>query len=105
MYNSNLLNHMARFIGQTVTIFTASGGASGCGFTGTLMSVNPCFVRLSTQQGTPPANPISQSICLRPGEEFASVGRSNMPGLGYFTVGSVCDIPVDKIVSFCHNAI
>ncbi|NLC19734.1 MAG: hypothetical protein GX757_11070 [Clostridiales bacterium] len=105
MYNSNLLNHMARFIGQTVTIFTASGGASGCGFTGTLMSVNPCFVRLSTQQGTPPANPISQSKCLRSGEEFASVGRSNMPGPGYFTVGSVCDIPVDKIVSFCHNAI
>lgn len=108
MYNSSLLSHMTRFIGQTVTIFTTSGGASGCGFTGTLMSVNPCFVRLSTQQGTPPANPLSQTICPRNGEEFGPAGRPNMPGMTnpcYFTVGSVCDIPVDKIASFCHNAI
>jgi len=95
---------MSRFIGQTVTIFTASGGPSGCGFTGTLMSVNPCFVRLSTQQGTPPANPLSQSICPKIGDDFSTAGR-NLPGPNHFTVGSVCDIPVDKIVSFCHNAI
>jgi len=97
---------MSRFIGQTVTIFTTSGGPSGCGFTGVLMSVNPCFVRLSTQQGTPPANPLSQSICSKPGEDFGPAGRGgSLQHPPYFTVGSVCDIPVDKIASFCHNAI
>lgn len=105
MYNSNLLNHMARFIGQTVTIFTTSGGPSGCGFTGVLMSVNPCFVRLETQQGTPPANPLSQSICPRNGDDCGPSGRSTTPNSYYYTVGSVCDIPVDRIASFCHNAI
>lgn len=105
MYNSNLLNHMSRFIGQTVTIFTTSGGPSGCGFTGVLMSVNPCFVRLSTQQGTPPANPLSPTICPKSGEDFSPAGRTNMVHPNYFTVGSVCDIPVEKIASFCHNAV
>jgi hypothetical protein len=97
MENSSLLNHMARFIGQTVTIFTTSGGASGCGFTGVLMSVNQCFVRLETQMGTPPTNPLSEVICPRNGDEY-----NQQP---YFTVGSVCDIPVNRIASFCHNAI
>jgi len=103
--NQNLLNHMSKFIGQTVTIFTSSGGPSGCGFTGMLMSVNPCFVRLSTHPGSAPTNPLSQSVCSRIGEEFGASSRPNLPGHTTFTLGSVCDIPVDKIVSFCHNAI
>lgn len=34
-----------RYIGQTVTIFTTSGGQSGNGFTGVLASVNLNFVK------------------------------------------------------------
>lgn len=45
-----LVNH----IGQTVTIFTTSGGQSGRGFTGVLAFVNNCFVRLITQIGPAP---------------------------------------------------
>lgn len=105
MYNSNLLDHMARYIGQTVTIFTTSGGPSGCGFTGVLLSVNPCFVRLETHRGTPPANPLSQVTCPRNGEEIIPSVRAGMTAPCHFSVGSVCDIPVEKIASFCHNAI
>lgn len=95
--NPSLVQHMCNFIGQNVTIFTTSGGPSGCGFTGLLMSVNPCFCRLTTDIGAAPANPLSQSICpcnSRPdkGPQCASVG-------------SVCDIPIEKIAVFCHNAI
>lgn len=100
---------LCRYIGETVTVFTASGGASGCGFSGVLLSVNRCFIRLLTREGTAPANPLSEEIC----DEFENVG----PGIGRkgcngmqkmkeeFMVGSVCDIPIDKIVSFCHNAV
>ncbi len=45
---------LASYIGQTVTIFTSSGGQSGSGFTGVLLAVNPVFVRLITRIGPPP---------------------------------------------------
>lgn len=95
MNNELLLREMARFIGETVTIFTTSGGASGCGFTGILMIVNCNFVRLLIDQGTPPTNPLSENICPRNREKYRP--ECNL--------GSVCDIPVHFIASFCHNAI
>ena len=93
------LEELFRFIGETVTIFTTSGGASGCGFTGILLFVNPHFVTLVDRIGAPPSNPLGDSnVCDR--KEFR-----NFDDYNYRSVGSVCDIPVDKIVSFCHNAI
>lgn len=99
MNDKNLLCHMSKYIGETVTIFTTSGGASGCGFTGMLLSVNPCFVRIMTEQGAPPANPLSQHIC--PDMYEASLTTKHKK----HTLGSVCDIPVCTIASFCHNAV
>jgi hypothetical protein len=49
-----LVGDLARHIGQTVTIFTTSGGESGEGFTGILASVNNRFVRLILQIGSAP---------------------------------------------------
>lgn len=101
-------NELCRYIGETVTIFTASGGASGCGFTGVLIDVNPCFVRLMTRRGPAPANPLAENIC---GDFENGPGRASRGGCGggdYYerhTLGSVCDIPIDKIVSFCHNSV
>jgi hypothetical protein len=93
------LEELFRFIGQTVTIFTTSGGASGCGFTGVLIFVNPCFVTLVNRIGTPPANPFDNSnVCDRRDFQFTDSFKRH-------SVGSVCDIPVDKIASFCHNAV
>ncbi|ABN51691.1 MAG TPA: hypothetical protein DEF39_07115 [Hungateiclostridium thermocellum] len=45
---------LSNYIGETVTIFTKSGGQSGAGFTGVILSVNDCFVRLITRIGPPP---------------------------------------------------
>lgn len=45
---------LARWIGTTVTIFTSSGGQSGTGFTGVLLTVNDVFVRLISRIGPPP---------------------------------------------------
>jgi len=48
---------LSNYIGETVTIFTKSGGQSGAGFTGVILSVNDCFVRLITRIGPPPDVP------------------------------------------------
>jgi hypothetical protein len=97
------------FIGETVTIFTTSGGASGCGFTGVLIVVNPTFVRLITRMGTPPANPLAENICGDMDEDSSSShgrkGCHSSDEMEDFVVGSVCDIPINKIASFCHNAV
>ena len=93
------LEELCRYIGQTVTIFTTSGGASGCGFTGVLLFVNPCYVTLVNRIGTPPTNPLWEStVCDR--REMHNADACN-----HYTVGSVCDIPVDRIACFCHNAV
>lgn len=95
------LEELRRFIGQTVTVFTTSGGASGCGFTGVLLRVNPCFITLVNRLGSPPTNPLSEEIC---GERGADRGLRDRKEMRIYTVGSVCDIPVDRIAAFCHNA-
>ena len=51
----NLVALLSELVGETVTIFTSSGGQSGAGFTGVVLAVNPVFVRLITRIGPPPA--------------------------------------------------
>ncbi len=134
---SELIESLLRYTGQTVTIFTESGGLSGSGFTGTLAGVYGCTVRLITCIGAPPACPIGSSCTGYPypyygypgavaaAETAAAVdvaynGWGYYPGNGscgateavapaYYPynnwLGSVCEIPVDKIVSFTHTAI
>ena len=92
------VEELCKFIGETVTIFTTSGGASGCGFTGVLLRVSPCFVTLVNRIGTAPDNPLSEEIC-------GDRSRRNREDRTNHQVGSVCDIPIDKIASFCHNAV
>lgn len=98
--NQNLVSTLCRYIGETVTIFTKSGGVSGCGFTGVLFGVNNEFCQLVTDFGSAPANPIggpNSSCCANLYPE----NNCQRP----YTVGSVCDIPIDKIAAFCHNAV
>ena len=91
------IEELYRCIGQTVTIFTTSGGASGCGFTGVLIYVSPQFVTLVNRVGIPPANPLSNTVCDRRDPQ----GTDDY----IYRIGSVCDIPTDRIACFCHNAI
>ena len=122
-----LIESMARHIGQTVTVFTASGGLSGNGFTGVLAGICDGNVKLITDIGAPPACPIGSACCGgyplfggEMGEGFEGRGRGfdmcgpmrggcegRRRGGGRFWnwLGSVTVIPIDKIVSFTHNAI
>lgn len=92
--------HLRKFVGETVTVFTESGGISGCGFTGFLIDVNCCFIRIVNKQGTEPTCPLGSSCCEK-GEEKTDMMKPQK----HFTVGSVTDIPIDKIVAFTHNAV
>ena len=124
--HGDLVNHMERYIGQTVTIFTTSGGMSGCGFTGVLLGVNECFVKLISQigpapgcaignacSGTPYANGVGCMNDVGHMDNMGNMGHmgnnGNMGGMhnGYpiGSVGSVTDIPVCSIASFVHNAV
>lgn len=111
--NFSLARHICKYIGETVTIFTTSGGVSGCGFTGVVLSVNACYVRLITEQGTPPSNPLAENICgdfdgKGKGYGLDGVGGAGMGGHrrdDYRRLGSVCDIPIENIAAFCHNAV
>lgn len=110
--NQNFVCHLYNYIGETVTIFTTSGGASGCGFTGLLLSINCDYCRLSTQIGPPPANPLNNNICPDMcGFGGGPVGHDckkdcpdhrNDRNRG---LGSVVDIPLCRIAAFCHNAV
>lgn len=107
---------LARYIGETVTIFTTSGGLSGSGFTGVLIAVNCEFVKLITQIAAPPACPLG-SACTGPigvgaGIGYGGPGYGGVPyggvGVGYGAynwLGSVTEIPIHLISSFTHNAI
>ena len=117
MQNNCIAECMLRYVGQTVTIFTSSGGLSGAGFTGVLACVDGRVARLITAIGAPPSCPIGSS-CIGFGgannfNGFNSFGGFNGFGSGWGIgesflgnpLGSVCEIPISSIVSFTHCSI
>ncbi|MFL0245380.1 hypothetical protein [Candidatus Clostridium stratigraminis] len=83
---SGFAANLARHIGQTVTIFTTSGGESGEGFTGVLISVNCRFVRLISQIGSAPGCALG-NCCDERRENTGNVNRGcteedNISGTG-----------------------
>ncbi len=134
----SFVNDLARHIGQTVTIFTTSGGESGRGFTGVLASVNNRFVRLIVHLGSAPGCALGN--CCEEKEERRRHHRHHeneeerFQGIEFEdrerererererdrererererrfdctgrTLGSIVDIPVDRIAAFVHNAV
>lgn len=111
--NYDLINHLSKFVGETVTIFTTSGGQSGDGFTGVLICVNNVYVRLVTQIGPAPGCALGNCCTgFAPGN-IGDVGGNGVydgdpncygrRNCGVYTVGAVADIPVFRIASFVHN--
>lgn len=113
--NEYFANHLRRYIGETVIVFTTSGGLSGSGFTGVLLSVNCEFIRLDSRRGSAPDCPIGTFF---PGDFNGDFEDSNYGNESYGNdnnckhkrrrrqdFGSVVDIPIDSIVAFVHNAI
>lgn len=104
-FTGSFFDLLSNLTGETVTIFTTSGGDSGSGFTGVILAVNECFVRLVTHIGPAPGCALGNACCV-PG-----YGGYGMPGYGTAgygnvrTVGSVTDIPLDRIVAVVSNAV
>ena len=101
--NCNCAEDLCRFIGQTITIFTKSGGATGCGFTGVLISADCNCIRMLTDFGLPPACPIGSACC---GDNFGNGGwgffNNNWNNSGNWgnPFGSLCVIPTDSVVCY-----
>lgn len=128
MNEAFLIENLCRYIGQTVTIFTTSGGLSGDGFTGVLAAVNECTIKLITEIGAAPTCPVG-SPCTNYGNNSGYGGGYNgFGGFGFGNwgggcgnncgnncgcggignsnwLGSVTEIPICKIATFTHNAI
>lgn len=96
-FNQALVESLIRYIGTTVIIYTASGGESGLGFSGVLLSVNASFISLVTNIGLPPAPPI------HPTKQNSSLYKPARPYIDSHMFGSITDIPIDCITSFVHN--
>ncbi len=124
VYGGSTFDILQESAGETVTIFTTSGGQSGSGFTGVVLAVNPCFVRLITHIG--PAPGCALGNCCGPAVGYGMAGYGmggyGMPGYGMggygggyampgygggavHTVGSVTDIPLDRIAAVVRNAV
>ena len=108
-------------IGETVTIFTTSGGESGSGFTGVIIAVNCKFVRLVTRIGPAPGcalgNECDDDFRDRRDDRDFDRGRGGFCGCGggrrddrrrddrVRSVGSIVDIPIDRIAAVVYNSI
>ncbi len=88
-----------RYVGQMVTVYVTAGGLAGSGFTGILASYNETSLKLICKIGTPPSCPIGSS-CMTHYDNYNNYGE----GCG-FSLGSVCEIPLCRIVAFTHNCI
>lgn len=95
-------------IGQTVTVFTTSGGESGRGFTGVLTIVNPSFIRLVTNEGIAPGCALG-NCCDKKSYTLSQDGGHSTVRDGIdccdSDLGALVDIPVDKIAAFVHNSV
>lgn len=89
------LSHLSKYIGKTVTIYTVSNANYGLGFTGVLLAVTPYMVSVVTQVGPKPTSPPNAPI----------YNRCNSSKPPKDNIGSITDIPVDKVSAFVHNAV
>ena len=101
-FEDGFVRDFEKHIGETVTIFTTSGGESGSGFTGVIISVNCSFVRLVTRIGPAPGcalgNSCNRRFKNRWNDGFGFDGQVR-------TVGSIVDIPLDRIAAVVYNSI
>lgn len=95
-YGFGFTGDLGNDLGQTVSIFTASGGQSGSGFTGAVANVYCDYVRLITQIGDGPGCALG-NCC----DECFGTGVS----CGGNRLGTIVDIPKDKMVAIVRNTV
>lgn len=93
--DDTFIQSLIKYIGQTITIYTSSGGESGSGFTGVLLDVKKDYIKILSRIGSPP-NCSSGSI---------SEEESKKNNCEDACLGAITDIPLSKIAAFVHNTI
>lgn len=88
------LDRLLKNEGRIITVFTQSGGKSGCGFTGLLLEANRCFIKLMTEFPSRPSDPFGLDI-----------DRRDRCHRRCDRLGTIIVIPVDKIVALVFNEI
>lgn len=101
-YGFGFVENVQDNLGQTVSIFTTSGGQSGSGFTGVLANANNDFVRLVNQIGQGPGCALGN--CCEGFDSYDGYSNAAM-NCGRNMLGTVVDIPYDKMAAFVHNAV
>jgi hypothetical protein len=91
-YADNFQKALEDHVGETVTIYTVSGGRSGSGFTGVILYVNCSYVRILIKMGNYPYNTVNTRNPKNNKKVKAAIGAS-------------ADIPLDKIACFVHNTV
>lgn len=80
---------LLKFMGQTITIYTVSGGISGQGFTGVLLKITNDHIKLLTKPESPPVISF----------ECNNLEEDNL------SLGTITNIPLNKIAAFIHNIV
>jgi hypothetical protein len=113
----DLLRQLSRLIGETVTVFTTSGGESGRGFTGVLIRVSADpIITLVTDIGPAPACALG-SCCDRKrrscrkddeddfDEDDNEDRNNNRIDCRARNTGAIVEIPINRIAAFVHNTL
>ena len=117
-FNPDLLRDLFRRLGETVTIYTTSGGDSGSGFTGVLVGVNCDFVTLLSAIGPAPSCALG-SCCNKKrkckknhfdedaisDDELGNQNQNNRINCNLRNIGAVVNIPTDKIAAVVFNTL
>lgn len=98
--DNSFIRSLIRYIGQTITIFTTSGGQSGLGFTGLLLEVNRDYIKILIKAASPPSCCLG-NCCTAENQEDTTI-KNDCENI---TLGVITNIPLDKIAAFVHNTI
>lgn len=93
-HDDNFIQSLNFNTGRVITVFTQSGGASGCGFTGLLVRADCDFIKLVTELPCAPSHPFGLN------SNNGRFGRSRCCGNEF---GTTVIIPINMIVSFVFN--
>lgn len=97
--DEELAEKLERNIGRIVTIFTESGGCSGNGFSGLLVKVTDCIVKLITELPCKPSSPFGVGVHCGGSDVGNKCGRCRD------AFGTAVIIPIEKIVAVVENEI
>ena len=111
VHEDDFRKYLKNYLGQTITIFTLSGGESGSGFTGVIMNIECDFISLLTKIGPAPACALGNECNDFTHEDkhtdnlASHTSSDNKVRSNISSLGSVVIIPINKIAAFVHNAV